>query len=84
MPIYEYKCEKCGHKTEVFARAGEEFSGNCVVCHGPLRKVFHPAGIIFKGSGFYTTDYARKSEGKKKAEKKEVKEEKTEKKEATA
>jgi putative FmdB family regulatory protein len=84
MPIYEYKCEKCGRKTEVFARVGEEPLRDCVVCHGPLRKVFHPAGIIFKGSGFYTTDYARKSKEEKKAEKKEVKEEKTEKMEATA
>ncbi len=71
MPIYEYECRKCGHKLEVFSRPGEEPMKECMVCHGPIKKVFHPAGIIFKGSGFYTTDYARSSSKKEKAGKKE-------------
>ncbi|MEM5872160.1 MAG: FmdB family zinc ribbon protein, partial [Candidatus Aenigmatarchaeota archaeon] len=78
MPIYEYKCGKCGHKVEVFSRPGEDTLRDCVVCHGPMRKVFHPAGIIFKGSGFYTTDYARSSDKKE-----ETKEKKSEKKKST-
>lgn len=79
MPIYEFVCEKCRHKIEVFCRVGEEPLRDCVVCHGPLRKVYHPAGVIFKGSGFYTTDYVKKT-----TEEKEVKEKKTDKKKASA
>ncbi len=78
MPIYEYECRKCGHKVEIFSRAGEDPLRDCIVCHGPIKKVFHPAGIIFKGSGFYTTDYARSS-GKKE----ESKAKKSEKKDST-
>jgi len=46
----------CGQHIEVFQRISEEPLTTCGVCGGPLRKVFHPAGIVFKGSGFYATD----------------------------
>jgi len=56
MPTYEYACTKCGQHVEVFQRLSEPSLSTCGVCGGPLRKVFHPAGIVFKGSGFYATD----------------------------
>jgi putative FmdB family regulatory protein len=56
MPTYEYACTKCGQHVEVFQRLSEAPLSTCGVCGGPLRKVFHPAGIVFKGSGFYATD----------------------------
>jgi putative FmdB family regulatory protein len=56
MPTYEYACTKCGQHVEVFQRLAEPPLTECGVCGGPLRKVFHPVGIVFKGSGFYATD----------------------------
>jgi putative FmdB family regulatory protein len=56
MPTYEYACLSCGHHVEVYQRFSDDPLTVCAVCGGPLRKVFHPAGILFKGSGFYATD----------------------------
>src|SRR5438445_8697979 len=56
MPTYEYACLSCGQHVEVYQRFSDEPVTTCGVCGGPLRKVFHPAGILFKGSGFYATD----------------------------
>ena len=56
MPTYEYECTACGQHIEVFQRIAEDPLTTCGVCGGTLRKVFHPAGIVFKGSGFYATD----------------------------
>ena len=56
MPTYEYGCTSCGQHVEVFQRITEDALTTCGACGGPLRKVFHPAGIVFKGSGFYATD----------------------------
>jgi putative FmdB family regulatory protein len=56
MPTYEYACQSCGTHVEVYQRFSDEALTECGVCGGPLRKVFHPAGILFKGSGFYVTD----------------------------
>ncbi|MFN2591093.1 MAG: FmdB family zinc ribbon protein, partial [Actinomycetota bacterium] len=56
MPTYEYACSSCGTHIEVYQRFSDEPLTECGVCGGLLRKVFHPAGILFKGSGFYKTD----------------------------
>jgi putative FmdB family regulatory protein len=56
VPTYEYECTSCGQHVEVFQRITEDPLTTCGACGGPLRKVFHPAGIVFKGSGFYATD----------------------------
>ena len=56
VPTYEYVCQSCGTHVEVYQRFSDEPLTECGVCGGPLRKVFHPAGILFKGSGFYVTD----------------------------
>ncbi len=61
MPTYEYACTQCGQHIEVFQRVADEPLATCGACGGPLRKVFHPAGILFKGSGFYATDSRAKS-----------------------
>jgi putative FmdB family regulatory protein len=56
MPTYEYACTSCGNRFEIFQRIDDELLTVCEACGGALRKVFHPAGIVFKGSGFYATD----------------------------
>ena len=56
MPTYEYACRDCGHHIEVVRRFADEPLSVCPSCGGQLRKVFHPAGILLKGSGFYKTD----------------------------
>ena len=56
MPTYEYACQSCGTHIEVYQSYSDQPLTECGVCGGRLRKVFHPAGILFKGSGFYVTD----------------------------
>jgi putative FmdB family regulatory protein len=57
VPTYDYQCRQCGHTTEVIHSMKEEGPTTCQNCGGgPLRRVMFPAGIIFKGSGFYKTD----------------------------
>jgi putative FmdB family regulatory protein len=56
MPTYEYECTSCGQHIEAFQRFSEDPLTMCGSCGGVLRKVFHPVGIVFKGSGFYATD----------------------------
>jgi putative FmdB family regulatory protein len=56
MPTYDYACTECGDRTEVVRSFSDAPPTTCTVCGGPLRKVFSPVGIVFKGSGFYRTD----------------------------
>ena len=61
MPIYEYKCPN-GHLFEVIHGMTEEGPTACEVCgEGPLQRVLHPVAVHYKGSGFYSTDYGRRS-----------------------
>lgn len=61
MPIYEYKCPN-GHHFEVFHGMTEDGPTVCEVCgEAPLQRVLHPVAVHYKGSGFYSTDYGRKS-----------------------
>jgi len=60
MPIYEYRCTN-GHQFEVFQTMSEDPASECRECGAPVERVFHPVAVHFKGSGFYTTDYARKA-----------------------
>jgi len=58
MPTYEYKCERCGHQFELFQKISDPPETKCPRCEGPVRRLIGPgAGLIFKGSGFYATDY---------------------------
>ena len=71
MPTYEYECEKCGHRFELFQSMKDEPKKRCPKCRGKVRRLIGTgAGMIFKGSGFYVTDYRsdsyknqKKSEG---------------------
>ena len=77
MPIYEYECKKCGLHFDVMQSFSDDPVKTCQGngCRGRVRKVFSPPTIIFKGSGFYTTDYANgKSPDLKSEEKKDTKE----------
>ncbi len=62
MPLYDYQCRACQQVTEVRHGFRESYEGTCPSCGGALGRVFNPAGIVFKGSGFYVTD-SRKSSG---------------------
>ena len=70
MPTYDYECDACGHKFEEFQSFAAEKLTDCPQCHKPaLRRLFGTgAAILFKGSGFYETDY--RSDGYKDAAKK--------------
>jgi len=57
MPIYSYKCENCGEVFDKLGKAGGNGKVKCVECKSDTQRVFSPVGIIFKGSGFYSTDY---------------------------
>ncbi|MFO7947565.1 MAG: FmdB family zinc ribbon protein [Armatimonadota bacterium] len=59
MPIYEFECEKCGHRFEVMMGFDEEPPRVCPQegCEGKVTKLFSPPAIIFKGSGFHVNDY---------------------------
>jgi putative FmdB family regulatory protein len=63
MPIYEYRCAN-GHTFEVFQSMADDPVATCETCAAPVERVFHPVAVHFKGSGFYTTDYARKGSSK--------------------
>ena len=65
MPIYEYKCTKCGHR---FEKIHQSYSDarvkKCPECGGAVEQLFSAPAAHFKGEGFYVTDYARKGSGK--------------------
>jgi putative FmdB family regulatory protein len=64
MPLYEYRCPN-GHMFELFQRMSDPPPDACEVCgEGPVVKVLHPVPVFFKGSGFYSTDYGRRSKKK--------------------
>jgi putative FmdB family regulatory protein len=62
MPIYEYRCEN-GHTFEVMQRMTDDPVASCQTCEAPVRRVFHPVAVHFKGSGFYNTDYGKAKRG---------------------
>ena len=69
MPIYEYRCQACGHQEEFLQRVNEPPFTECPVCHKPtFQKLLSAAGFQLKGSGWYATDF--KGAGKRQAEKK--------------
>jgi len=72
MPIYEYLCTKCYRRCEVLQRLSDPLLKECRVCGGELKKIISPAAIQFKGSGWYITDYARKSSPDKSEAKQET------------
>jgi putative FmdB family regulatory protein len=69
MPIYEYRCSKCGKTFEVLQAISAEPLGKCIYCRGKAKKIVSLSSFQFKGSGWYITDYKKKgvSEEKKAA-----------------
>jgi len=60
MPLFEYVCESCGHRTEVLRRLSDPPLETCPECGGPVKKLLSAPAFQFKGSGWYVTDYAKK------------------------
>ncbi len=61
MPTYEYKCIQCGNKFEIFQSMKDELVKKCPKCGGKVKRLIGSgAGPIFKGTGFYQTDYKNK------------------------
>jgi putative FmdB family regulatory protein len=57
MPTYGYRCTQCGHQFEVFQRMSDEPIQTCPKCQGKVIQMLYPSGVVFKGSGYYSTDY---------------------------
>ena len=57
MPTYEYLCRTCTHRFETWQKMTDEPLTTCPECGGTIRRVLFPAGVVFKGSGFYKTDH---------------------------
>jgi len=74
MPLYEYECEKCGHRFETIQKFSDPPRETCPKCGGHVHKLIAAPAFQFKGSGWYITDYAKKdssSEGSGSAAKSE-------------
>ena len=61
MPLYEYQCKKCGHRFERIQRFSDPMVKKCPECGGKVEQVISAPAVQFKGSGWYVTDYAKKS-----------------------
>jgi putative FmdB family regulatory protein len=89
MPLYEYQCKKCGHRFEKIQKFSDKMIKKCPECGGAVEQLLSAPAVQFKGSGWYVTDYAKKSHapasgdggGKDKDKDKDAKESKESKKE---
>ena len=61
MPTYEYQCKTCGSHFEKMQRYSDSPLTECPKCGAEVRRVIHPAGVIFKGAGWYSTDSRKAS-----------------------
>lgn len=64
MPLYEYRCQKCGNTLEVIQKFADGPLTQCTDCGGELQRLLSAPSIQFKGSGWYVSDYGRKNGGK--------------------
>ena len=62
MPLYEYQCEKCGHRFEKIQKFSDKMVKKCPECGGRVEQMISAPAVQFKGSGWYVTDYAKKSD----------------------
>ncbi len=60
MPLYEYQCQKCGHRFERIQRFSDPLVKKCPECGGKVEQMISAPAVQFKGSGWYVTDYAKK------------------------
>jgi putative FmdB family regulatory protein len=72
MPTYEYECGSCHHRFDLKQGFHDKPQADCPKCKKKARRVFHPAPIIFKGSGFYVTDHSSSNPAAKPASKNEA------------
>ncbi len=63
MPLYEYECKKCHHRFERIQKFSDPHVKKCPDCKGPVEQVVSAPAVQFKGSGWYVTDYPKKSSG---------------------
>jgi putative FmdB family regulatory protein len=61
MPTYVYRCQQCGHRFEAWQHMSDDPLTTCPQCQGAVQRVLFPASVLFKGSGFYSTDSRAKS-----------------------
>jgi putative FmdB family regulatory protein len=61
MPLYEYECKKCHHRFERIVKYSDRPMKKCPDCGGPVEQTITAPAVQFKGSGWYVTDYAKKS-----------------------
>jgi len=61
MPLYEYECKKCGHRFEKIQKFSDKMVKKCPECGGVVEQMISAPAVQFKGSGWYVTDYAKKS-----------------------
>lgn len=64
VPIYEYECNKCGHRFEAVQKVSDPPLTKCEKCKGKVERLISSPAIQFKGTGWYVTDYARKDSGR--------------------
>ncbi len=57
MPIYEYQCDDCGHRSEAIQRLADDRLTECGECGGTLKRLISAPAVQFKGTGWYVTDY---------------------------
>ncbi len=62
MPLYDYQCQKCGHRFEKIQKFSDKIVTKCPECGGRVERVISAPAVQFKGSGWYVTDYANKSQ----------------------
>lgn len=72
MPRYDYRCTECSNEFELVQKFSEAGQGECPLCGGAGQRVFHAVPVIYKGSGFYTTDYGRPKRPVEKEDNKET------------
>ncbi len=63
MPLYEYECKKCHHRFERIQTFAAPHTKKCPECGGPIEQMISAPAVQFKGSGWYVTDYPKKSSG---------------------
>lgn len=56
MPTYTYRCDACSHEFDIFQKFADDALRECPECGAAIRRVIHPVGVVFKGSGWYITD----------------------------
>jgi putative FmdB family regulatory protein len=63
VPLYDYQCKKCGHRFEKIQKFSDPEIKKCPECGGEVERLLSAPAVQFKGSGWYVTDYAKKSSG---------------------